>query len=85
MPDTKLRTLAAQLWDLRGQCEHKLRSLTDAQRLVDEYVSGTDRGTVVQRRLVSDLDEVVRLDAVAMDIAKACRELAASLGSDPPQ
>ena len=79
MPDDTLKLLSAHLWDLRAQCERKLRALTEAQRLVDEYAMEPESGPTVKRRLVLSLDQVVTLDGEALKCARQCRSVAAIL------
>ena len=78
MSDARLTTLSALLWDLRAQCEQKLRALTDAQRLVDE--DGGSGATV--KRLLAHLDEILRLDSLARDTAQECRDVASTLEAE---
>lgn len=78
MPKRKLPVLAASLWDLRAQCEQKLRILTHTQRLLEQYTSDgpSDAG---KRSLTAALDEIVRIDTFALDMARDCRAMAVLL------
>jgi hypothetical protein len=72
MPDkTIIPVLAAYLWDLRAQCESQLRSLTVAQRLLDQYRDApTDsERSAATRELRADLREVVRANTAIRDSA----------------
>ena len=79
MPHETLKVLSAHLWDLRAQCERKMRALTEAQRLVDEYAMEPDAGPTVKNRLLLNLDQVVKLDGVALEVARRCRTVAGIL------
>ena len=76
MPDETVKLLLAHLWDVRAQCEHKLRVLTEAQRLVDAYAMEPHSSPTVKRQLLLNLDQVVKLDGVALEDARRSRTLA---------
>ena len=54
MAETTLSEIAACLWDLRAQCEQAMRTLTDAQRLTEDYRDADRHQNLVRRRLLAD-------------------------------
>ena len=78
MPHADLNVLAAHLWDLRAQCEQKMRVLTDAQRLVHDYLT-VPNAAVARQELRRLLDSILEIDEVALHIARQCREVAVHL------
>jgi len=79
---TTLGEIAACLWDLRAQCELAIRTLTDAQRLTEDY-RGADRNqNLVRRRLLADLTAVIRTNAAITDAAQDCLGLVEKLPHD---
>jgi hypothetical protein len=78
VPDTTLAMIAACLWDLRAQCEDQLRSLTDAQRLNDDYREGVGR-LLVQGCLHANLGGVLRANTVICEGAVDCLRLITEL------
>ena len=72
MPETTLQTLSASLWDLRAQCEQKLRALTEAQRLVDQYRELPEARTRLKARLATSIDELLRTTRLSAEIAADC-------------
>jgi hypothetical protein len=80
--ETTLGEIAACLWDLRAQCELAIRTLTDAQRLTEDY-RGADRNqNLVRRRLLADLTAVIRTNAAITDAAQDCLGLVEKLPHD---
>ena len=70
--------ISACLWDLRAQCENQLRSLTDAQRLNDDYREGAGH-LLVSGRLHANLEGVLRANTVIREAAVDCLRLIAEL------
>ena len=68
--DTAL--LNACLWDLRTQCEQQVRSLTAAQRLTDQYGARQEDTSSLRRRLLTELEGVLHLNALIRDSAEEC-------------
>jgi hypothetical protein len=74
VPDDKILHISACLWDLRAQCEEKLRVLTLAQRLMDQYrTDGQQPHT--QQRLQGEIESFLRLNATTRETAEDCRRL----------
>jgi hypothetical protein len=72
MPDTTIATVSACLWDLRTQCEQQLRSLTDAQRLIDDFRERRDARAFLKRQLVKDMESVLRTNRIVNEAAHDC-------------
>jgi hypothetical protein len=72
--DEKILHISACLWDLRAQCEEKLRVLTLAQRLTDQYRSDGQQPHT-QQRLQGEIESFLRLNAITRDIAGDCMRL----------
>jgi hypothetical protein len=55
------QAMAAYLWDLRAQIESKLRIVTRAQQMLDEYKRATTPDTRAKRRekIIEHLKEAV--------------------------
>jgi hypothetical protein len=72
MPDTTIATVSASLWDLRTQCEQQLRSLTNAQRIIDEFRERHDARVFLKRQLVADMELVLRTNKTVSEAARDC-------------
>ena len=70
--ETTLGEIAACLWDLRAQCEQAMRTLTDAQRLTEDYRDADRHQNLVRRRLLADLTAAIRTNAAIADAAHDC-------------
>jgi hypothetical protein len=77
VPDTTLSMIAACRWDLRAQCEDQRRSLTDAQRLNDDYREGVEQ--LMVQELHANLEGVLRANTVIREGAVDCLRLIAEL------
>ena len=83
MSDPTYELLACHLWDLRAQCEHNLRVLTESQRLLAHCTRGNkSRGHPVIQDLRREIAKLVPLVEVALQTAKACSDQAAALDGD---
>jgi hypothetical protein len=84
--ETTLGEIAACLWDLRAQCEQAMRTLTDAQRLTEDYRDAARHQNLVRRRLLADVTAVIRTNAAIKDAAQDCLALVEKLPHDdePP-
>ena len=82
VPETTLREIAACLWDLRAQCELAMRTLTDAQRLTEDYRDADRHQNLVRRRLLSDLTAVIRTNTAISEAANDCLALVTKLPHD---
>ena len=80
--ETTLGEIAACLWDLRAQCEQAIRTLTDAQRLTEDYRDAGEHQNLVRRRLLADLAAVIRNNASITDAAQDCLGLVDRLPHD---
>jgi hypothetical protein len=88
MPEITIQTVTACLWDLRAQCEHQLRALTNAQRVLDDYRDRpADRG-YLKHQLQQDVQQVVHTNESVLETVRYCvsvvRGLPASSG-EPAQ
>jgi hypothetical protein len=72
MPDTTIATVSASLWDLRTQCEQQLRSLTNAQRIIDEFRERQDVRVFLKQQLVDDMESVLRTNKIVSEAARDC-------------
>jgi hypothetical protein len=72
MPDTAIATVSACLWDLRTQCEQQLRSITDAQRLIDEFRERREARAFLKRQLIKDVESVLRTNRIVTEAAHDC-------------
>jgi hypothetical protein len=72
MPDTTIATVSASLWDLRTQCEQQLRSLTNAQRIIDEFRERQDARVFLKQQLVDDMESVLRTNKIVSEAARDC-------------
>ena len=80
--ETTLSEIAACLWDLRAQCEQAMRTLTDAQRLTEDYRDADRHQNLVRRRLLADVTAVLRTNAAIKDAAHDCLALVERLPHD---
>jgi hypothetical protein len=80
--DATLREIAACLWDLRAQCEQELRALTDAQRLTEDYRDNDRHQNLVRRRLLGDIQAVLRTNGAIREAALDCQKLIDRLPHD---
>ena len=69
-------------WDLRAQCEQAMRTLTDAQRLTEDYRDADRHQNLVRRRLLADVTAVLRTNAAIKDAAHDCLGLVEHLPHD---
>ena len=72
MPDTTIATVSASLWDLRTQCEQQLRSLTNAQRIIDEFRERHDARVFLKQQLVDEMESVLRSNKIVSEAARDC-------------
>jgi hypothetical protein len=79
MPDATIATVSACLWDLRTQCEQQLRSLTSAQRLIDDFREHPEARALLKRQLVQDMDSVLRANRIVSEAAQDCSTAVHSL------
>jgi hypothetical protein len=79
---TTLGEIAACLWDLRAQCEQAMRTLTDAQRLTEDYRDADRHQNLVRRRLLADVQAVLQTNAAIKDAAQDCLSLVDRLPHD---
>jgi hypothetical protein len=79
---TTLGEIAACLWDLRAQCELAMRTLTDAQRLTEDYRDADRHQNMVRRRLLADVQAVLQTSAAIKDAAQDCLGLVDRLPHD---
>jgi hypothetical protein len=70
------------LWDLRAQCELAMRTLTDAQRLTEDYRDADRHQNMVRRRLLADVQAVVHTNEAIKDAAQDCLKLIEKLPHD---
>ena len=82
--ETTLSEIAACLWDLRAQCEQAIRTLTDAQRLTEDYRDADRHMNLVRRRLLADVNAVIRTNTAISDAAHDCLALVTKLPHDDP-
>lgn len=82
MAETTLNEIAACLWDLRAQCEQAMRTLTDAQRLTEDYRDAERHQNLVRRRLLADVTAVIRTNTAIKDAAQDCLSLVERLPHD---
>ena len=82
MADTTLGEIAACLWDMRAQCEQAMRTLTDAQRLTEDYRDADRHQNLVRRRLMADMQAVIRTNAAIKEAAHDCLKLIENLPHD---
>jgi hypothetical protein len=75
VPETTLSEIAACLWDLRAQCEQATRTLTDAQRLAEDYRDADNHRSLVRRRLLANLEAVLHTNAAIREAAQDCLAL----------
>lgn len=76
MQDTPLAMVSACLWDLRAQCEQQLRSLTDAQRIADQFHGSSPAAAeLLKRRLAASVESVLRSNAVIREATQDCVDL----------
>jgi hypothetical protein len=80
--DTTLSEIAACLWDLRAQCEQAMRTLTDAQRLTEDYRDADRHQNLVRRRLLADVKAVLQTNAAIGEVAQDCLVLVDKLPHD---
>jgi hypothetical protein len=80
--ETSLGEIAACLWDLRAQCEQAMRTLTDAQRLTEDYRDADRHQNLVRRRLLADVQAVLQTTAAIKDAAQDCLALVEQLPHD---
>jgi hypothetical protein len=80
--ETTLGEIAACLWDLRAQCEQSMRTLTDAQRLTEDYRDADRHQNLVRRRLLADVQAVLQTTAAIKDAAQDCLALVDKLPHD---
>jgi hypothetical protein len=80
--ETTLGEIAACLWDLRAQCELAMRTLTDAQRLTEDYRDADRHQNLVRRRLLADLTAVIRTNTAITEAAQDCLGLVEKLPHD---
>jgi hypothetical protein len=59
-----------------------MRTLTDAQRLTEDYRDAARHQNLVRRRLLADLTSVIRTNAAITDAAKDCLGLVEKLPHD---
>ena len=82
MGETSLGEIAACLWDLRAQCEQAMRTLTDAQRLTEDYRDADRHRNLVRRRLIADVQAVLQTNAAISEAAHDCLALVEKLPHD---
>ena len=82
MAETTLGEIAACLWDLRAQCERAIRTLTDAQRLTEDYRDADRHQNLVRRRLLADLTAVIQTNTAISEAAHDCLTLITKLPHD---
>ena len=83
MADENIDLLTACLWDLRSQCESQVRTLSAAQRLLDEYrLANRDMS---RKSVVGNLRENVRgLTAAGAAIEEVLAEVRRQIGALAP-
>jgi hypothetical protein len=79
--DERALHISACLWDLRAQCEEKLRVLTHAQRLMDCYRDDGQQPHT-QKRLQGEIESFIRLNATTRDIAGDCLRLVSGVAAE---
>jgi hypothetical protein len=70
--ESTLSEIAACLWDLRAQCEQATRTLTDAQRLAEDYRDTDTHRSLVRRRLLANLEAVLQTNTAIREAAQDC-------------
>lgn len=68
----KIGAVSASLWNLRTVCEHELRLLTDAQRLIDQYRDQPKHQQLLKGRLQADLANLLRTNATLREATQGC-------------
>ena len=76
--------IRASLWDLRAQYENELRTLTAAQKCVDEWRS-TSSNAEAARALAEVRKHVVSLIKSNSEIAFVLKEISSAIDADPPR
>jgi hypothetical protein len=81
MPDDILAEVSACLWDLRAQCEHQLRALSEAQRAIEAYRDASSQPTTIgeRKKLLEYLSRVIEASAQIRQLAEDSRAEAARL------
>jgi hypothetical protein len=81
----RLAMVAAALWDLRAQLELEMRTVTDAQRVIDGYRDHPESQSEMKRRLQADLQIVRQTHAAATGCLDDCERFIHELPiSHPP-
>jgi hypothetical protein len=86
MPEDVVSLISAYLWDLRAQCEEQLRSLTKAQRRIEEYRVATTALSLAEAkgRLQEALADVTRTNAEIRESVKDTVKHVDELPTTPP-
>jgi hypothetical protein len=61
-----------------------MRTLTDAQRLTEDYRDADRHQNLVRRRLLADVQSVIQTNAAIKEAAHDCLTLVESLPHDEP-